>query len=215
MLFEEVATLPAASVTEAVVEGRLVVVEGGCEPAVVVLEGGCGAVVVVEIGCLTLPRRPVGVDGLDLLFAAPLPRVGVVTTGRAVGLAALDGLDTLASLIGGFTGFTNVPLAGLTGPTLSRDLLGIFFPGCISPEDLVLLVIVGALVFLGTATPVGGAAFGTFCSLEGLAPRGRFVSPGFLTCEGRAEGTADGGRRLFSFDGGFFTTCTMFIQVPM
>ena len=158
-----------------------------------------------------------GVEGLYFVFTGPLPRVGVVVTparlavladlDTVAGLVAVNSLAT-ASLIGfGLAGLTNVFLKGLSGPVVSRDLLGIFFPGWTNPELFALLVILGALVLLGIAAP----AAGTFWS-SGRFVR-RFVSGGFLTCEGSAEATADVGSRLFSFDRGLFTTyiCTYMV----
>ena len=155
-----------------------------------------------------------GVEGLDFVFTGPLLRVGVVVTpaqlallahlDAVAGLVALDGLAAAirASLMGfGLAGLTNVFLTGLSGPVMSRDLLGIFFPGWTNPELFALLVILGALVFLGG---IAAPASGTFWSSGGFVQR--FASGGFLTCDGSAEGTADAGSRLFSFDGGLFTT---------
>ena len=176
-----------------------VALEGG--PVIqVLLEGGSGP----ALGCLKFPRSLlVGVEGLDLVLEGPLLRVGVFDAARVVGLVpALDGLAITApraSLIGfGFAGLANVPRTGLSCPAVSKGLLRIFFPGCTNPEPLTIAVQLGGLIFLGIAAATARPCSGTFWSSGGFVRR--FVSVGFLTCEGSAEGMADAGRRLFSLD---------------
>lgn len=97
-------------------------------------------------GCFTFPLSGlVGVDGLDSFITPILCRVGVVTTVSFD--AHFD--EVVISLMGlGLDGFANVLLA-LRGPG-SEHFLRIFFPGCISPEDLTPLVVIVPLDLLKT-----------------------------------------------------------------